>query len=57
MILVLRGIGYLGIMKLEHIGIAVKDLGLSNELFEKILGKAPYKSENVESEAVTTSFL
>ena len=32
-------------MKIEHIGIAVKDLGLSNDLFEKLLGKAPYKEE------------
>ena len=43
-------------MKIEHIGIAVKDLGLSNELFEKLLGKSSYKSENVEREGVTTSF-
>ena len=43
-------------MKIEHLGIAVKDLGLSNELFEKLLGKAPYKEEAVESEGVRTSF-
>lgn len=43
-------------MKIEHIGIAVKDLGLSNEVFEKLLGKPMYKEEAVESEGVRTSF-
>lgn len=43
-------------MKLEHIGIAVEDLGVSNELFQKLLGKEHYKIENVESEGVATSF-
>jgi methylmalonyl-CoA/ethylmalonyl-CoA epimerase len=42
--------------KIEHIGIAVKDLKASNELFEKLLGVPPYKFETVESEKVTTSF-
>ncbi len=42
--------------KIEHIGIAVKDLEKSNELFSKLFGKPPYKSEAVESEGVTTSF-
>ena len=44
------------IKKIEHIGIAVKDLGKSEQLFEKLLGKKPYKKEDVQSEAVTTSF-
>ncbi|HHG84283.1 MAG TPA: methylmalonyl-CoA epimerase [Bacteroidetes bacterium] len=43
-------------MKIEHIGIAVKDLEKSNTLFTAILGQAPYKEELVESEAVRTSF-
>jgi len=43
-------------MKLEHIGIAVKDISSSNQLFESLLGVAPYKMEEVESEAVKTSF-
>ena len=43
-------------MKLEHIGIAVKNLTDSNDLFEKLLGKPPYKSETIASEQVTTSF-
>ncbi|RKS99260.1 methylmalonyl-CoA epimerase [Flavobacterium sp. 123] len=42
--------------KIEHIGIAVKDLETSNALFEKLLGVAAYKFEAVESEGVTTSF-
>ena len=42
--------------KLEHIGIAVKNLDESNQLFAKLLGKAHYKIEEVESEGVRTSF-
>ncbi|MEL6306013.1 MAG: methylmalonyl-CoA epimerase [Bacteroidota bacterium] len=42
--------------KIEHIGIAVKDLETSNALFEQLLGVAPYKQEAVASEGVTTSF-
>jgi methylmalonyl-CoA/ethylmalonyl-CoA epimerase len=42
--------------KIEHLGIAVKDISLSNELFRKILGEASYKTEAVESENVITSF-
>ncbi|XLS31043.1 methylmalonyl-CoA epimerase [Flavobacteriaceae bacterium M23B6Z8] len=42
--------------KIEHLGIAVKNIETSNSLFEKLLGVAPYKSESVESEGVTTSF-
>ena len=42
--------------KIEHIGIAVKDLKKSEELFQKLLGEGPYKREEVYSEGVTTSF-
>lgn len=42
--------------KIEHIGIAVKDLETSNNLFAALLGKSPYKMEAVESEGVRTSF-
>jgi methylmalonyl-CoA/ethylmalonyl-CoA epimerase len=42
--------------KIEHVGIAVKDLEMSNTLFEKLFGAPAYKSEVVESEGVTTSF-
>lgn len=40
----------------EHIGIAVKDLESVNELYTKLFGRPPYKSESVESEKVNTSF-
>ena len=43
-------------MKIEHLGIAVKSLGFSDELFQKLLGKKSYKQESVEREGVTTSF-
>lgn len=43
-------------MKLEHIGIAVKSLGVSDELFTKLLGKESYKKETVEREGVVTLF-
>lgn len=42
--------------KIEHIGIAVKNLSESNLIFEKLLGVPPYKEEIVESEKVRTSF-
>ena len=42
--------------KIEHIGIAVKDLEKSNDLFAKLLGKSHYKIEEVLSEGVKTSF-
>jgi len=42
--------------KIEHIGIAVKDLAASNTLFEQLLGQPPYKEEEVASEGVKTSF-
>jgi len=43
-------------MKLEHLGIAVKDLEKSNELFKTLLGVGHYKIEEVASENVKTSF-
>ena len=42
--------------KIEHLGIAVKDLKKANETFAKLLGKSSYKQETVESEFVSTSF-
>ena len=43
-------------LKIEHIGIAVKNVENSNKLFEILFNKPAYKSEKVESEHVTTSF-
>ena len=42
--------------KIEHIGIAVKDLEKSNTLFAALFGKKHYKIEEVASEGVKTSF-
>ena len=42
--------------RLEHIGIAVKDLSISIPLFEKLLNRQCYKTEQVESENVLTAF-
>ena len=42
--------------KIEHIGLAVKNLQESNAVFEKLFGQPPYKEEEVASEGVKTSF-
>ena len=42
--------------RLEHIGIAVKDIKAANTLFSTLLGRSAYKVEEVESEGVRTSF-
>ena len=42
--------------KIEHIGIAVKDIQKSNAIFEKLFGATHYKTEAVLTEGVTTSF-
>lgn len=42
--------------KLEHIGIAVRDLEAANKLFARLLGREHYKVEEVASEGVRTSF-
>lgn len=42
--------------KIEHLGIAVKDLAASEQIFSDVLGVNPYKREEVPSEHVITSF-
>ena len=42
--------------KVEHIGIAVKDLKASISLYEQLLGSPCYKTESVASEQVDTAF-
>lgn len=42
--------------KIEHIGIAVKDLEVSNKIFAALFGTVHYKEEEVASEGVKTSF-
>lgn len=44
------------LLRIEHIGIAVKELGAAEALYAKLLGSPPYKREAVESEGVITSF-
>ena len=43
-------------LKIEHLGIAVKNIAESNLLFEKLLNTPSYKMEEVKSEGVLTSF-
>jgi methylmalonyl-CoA/ethylmalonyl-CoA epimerase len=42
--------------KIEHLGIAVKDIENSIHLYEKLLGTTCYKKEEVASEGVITAF-
>ena len=42
--------------KVEHIGIAVSNLDIANELYTEILGTNPYKTEIIDLEDVKTSF-
>ncbi|TRX61799.1 methylmalonyl-CoA epimerase [Fulvivirga sp. M361] len=43
-------------LRVEHIGVAVKSLENSNNLFSKLFGEDHYKEESVEGEQVRTSF-
>lgn len=43
-------------LKVEHIGIAVKNLSQTIPLYEKLLNTKCYKTETVESEKVNTAF-
>jgi len=43
-------------LKVEHIGIAVKELTTSIPLYEKLLNSQCYKTEIVASEQVNTAF-
>ena len=43
--------------KIEHIGIAVKDLAAAGRVYEKLLNTSVYKTEEVSGEAVKTAFL
>jgi methylmalonyl-CoA/ethylmalonyl-CoA epimerase len=42
--------------KIEHIGIAVKDIKSAEKIYAALFGEQPYKRETVASEGVTTSF-
>ena len=43
-------------LKIEHIGIAVKSLKNSNKVFSSLLGTGNYKEENISADEVNTSF-
>ena len=43
--------------KIEHIGIAVKDLAAAGRIYEQLLNTSVYKTEEVRGEAVKTAFL
>ncbi len=44
-------------IRLEHIGIAVRDAAAVASLYEQLLGHGPYKAETVEREGVRTHFI
>lgn len=48
---------YLGMEKIEHIGIAVNSIAQAGNIYEKLLGTTIYKTEDVASESVKTAFL
>jgi methylmalonyl-CoA/ethylmalonyl-CoA epimerase len=43
-------------LKIEHLGIAVKNLAQAIETYEQLLNTPCYKTESVESEGVNTAF-
>jgi len=43
-------------LKIEHLGIAVKELSASIPLFEQLLNTPCYKTEEVATEGVSTAF-
>lgn len=43
--------------KVEHIGIAVNDIKIAGNIYEKLLNTGVYKTELVEREGVETAFL
>ena len=43
-------------LRIDHIGIAVRNMAASNELFRQLLGEVHYKVETVETEKVATAF-
>ena len=47
---------FYGMNKIEHLGIAVRELSKAQEVFNLLLNKEPYKMEQVEREKVNTLF-
>jgi len=48
---------YLDMNRIEHIGIAVNDLKIAGNTYQKLLNSLIYKVEEVPSEGVITAFL
>ena len=48
---------YLDMNRIEHIGIAVNDLKIAGNIYQKLLNSLIYKTEEVPSEGVITAFL
>ena len=48
---------YLGMERIEHIGIAVNSIEQAGKVYEKLLNTLVYKTEEVASENVLTAFL
>jgi methylmalonyl-CoA/ethylmalonyl-CoA epimerase len=48
---------YLGMEKIEHIGIAVNSIEQAGKIYEKLINTLVYKTEEVASENVLTAFL
>ncbi len=44
------------LLRIEHLGIAVRDLDAAEEIYSRLLGEVPYKREEVATEGVITSF-
>lgn len=44
------------IKRIDHLGLAIEDLGETQQLFNQLLNKSPYKEEEVDSEGVQVSF-
>ena len=44
------------LLRIEHLGIAVKDLASAEAIYTALLGESPYKREEVQSEGVIASF-
>jgi len=43
--------------KIEHIGIAVRDMAAATDIYERLLNTKVYKTESVASEYVNTVFM
>ena len=44
------------ILRIEHLGIAVADPVASQDVFDRLLNQSAYKTEEVSSESVQTTF-